>query len=319
MQEIITPKEKLLAIFNTFKSTVTENNLTTLDAVQDGIACIEISLSYLDKDIDIAIMNIKNAITHLASINIHDEESYAATIVNLIIKDLNDFLDLKIIEFKVTPYDLIQKALVDMEAIKTTNSSKDILAKVKNCTRDALKNIRETNIPAAVKWLEEAIKYIDKIIVLPSSNNDMFEIAKRLNKVLSELSGKALDEYYTQTCTETYKFMPKSQRGIYNKYIVRRADGSDKPGGKHSGCKIFALDLDHDPYAYSAIIAYAQACKEQYPALAIDLFRQAKAMIDTGLVPESSIVQDLRDMIRTGAHKAELYHEKRQPKDHDIQ
>lgn len=60
-------------------------------------------------------------------------------------------------------------------------------------------------------------------------------------------------------------------RGLYNKFIVERTDGSSEPGGKHHGCEYFVLDLDHDKFAVPALLAYASACGAEYPALATDL------------------------------------------------
>ena len=61
------------------------------------------------------------------------------------------------------------------------------------------------------------------------------------------------------------------QQGLHQKFIVRRADGSDNPGGKHFGCRHFVLDVDHDPYAIPALSAYARACQATHPFLAEDL------------------------------------------------
>ena len=63
----------------------------------------------------------------------------------------------------------------------------------------------------------------------------------------------------------------KKALGLYHKFDVRRADGTDAPGGKHDGCSYFVLDLTHDPHAIPALRAYAKACRAEYPLLAIDL------------------------------------------------
>lgn len=55
--------------------------------------------------------------------------------------------------------------------------------------------------------------------------------------------------------------LPNTEQGMYLKYHVYRADGTDRPGGKHHGCQLFVLDVTHDPYAKAALQAYAQACK----------------------------------------------------------
>lgn len=61
------------------------------------------------------------------------------------------------------------------------------------------------------------------------------------------------------------------QRGIYNKFSVRRTDGKDAPGLKHDGCAYFVLDVNHDPFALQALRAYAKACKTERPTLARDI------------------------------------------------
>lgn len=65
--------------------------------------------------------------------------------------------------------------------------------------------------------------------------------------------------------------MGDRSRGLYNKFEVRRVDGSSEPGGKHHGCDYFVLDLTHDPHAAAAIAAYADSCEAEYPLLAADL------------------------------------------------
>jgi hypothetical protein len=65
--------------------------------------------------------------------------------------------------------------------------------------------------------------------------------------------------------------------GVYRKFVVERADGSSKPGGKHERCDYFVLDWKHDPFAIPAARAYADACEAKYPALAADLRARADA------------------------------------------
>lgn len=67
------------------------------------------------------------------------------------------------------------------------------------------------------------------------------------------------------------KNTPREEQGLYRKYEVYRTDGQDAPGCKHHGCDLFILDLTHDPFALKAIQAYADACKDTYPALAKEL------------------------------------------------
>lgn len=67
------------------------------------------------------------------------------------------------------------------------------------------------------------------------------------------------------------KMEDKTKLGLFNKYNVTRADGTDAPGGKHHGCEYFVLDITHDPFALPAMKAYADACEKQYPKLARDL------------------------------------------------
>jgi hypothetical protein len=70
-----------------------------------------------------------------------------------------------------------------------------------------------------------------------------------------------------------------ANRGFYDKFIVKRTDGRDTAGEKHAGCAYFVLDLDHDPHAGPAILAYAQSCQESHPKLAADL-RPIAALIN---------------------------------------
>lgn len=63
----------------------------------------------------------------------------------------------------------------------------------------------------------------------------------------------------------------ENSRGIYNKFDVRRTDGSSEHGGKHHDCEYFVLDITHDPFAIPALSAYADSCEHDYPHLAHDL------------------------------------------------
>lgn len=50
-----------------------------------------------------------------------------------------------------------------------------------------------------------------------------------------------------------------------NKYFVAR---TKDPAGKHTGCFMFVLDIDHDIHARTALTAYALSCRDSYPKLA---------------------------------------------------
>lgn len=64
---------------------------------------------------------------------------------------------------------------------------------------------------------------------------------------------------------------PDQEQGIYQKYYVERVDGSSAPGGKHANDKYFVLNLTTDKFAKIAAVAYAIACREEYPELSKDL------------------------------------------------
>ncbi len=69
-------------------------------------------------------------------------------------------------------------------------------------------------------------------------------------------------------------------RGLYNKFRVTRVDGTHAVGQKHDACQYFVLDLTHDPYAFDAVQAYADACANEYPLLAVDLRRWILSMTE---------------------------------------
>lgn len=66
--------------------------------------------------------------------------------------------------------------------------------------------------------------------------------------------------------------------GMYEKFIVRRTDGTDGAGQKHEGCLYFVLDTTHDRFAIPALEAYAEACASEYPLLAADVRELAEKM-----------------------------------------
>ena len=57
------------------------------------------------------------------------------------------------------------------------------------------------------------------------------------------------------------------KRGLYGKYVVQKADGEQvDPKAVY-----FTLRVDTDKFAWVAIRAYAEACKDERPELAQDL------------------------------------------------
>lgn len=74
-----------------------------------------------------------------------------------------------------------------------------------------------------------------------------------------------------------------ADRGLYRKYEVNRTDGRDGPGEKHHGCAYFVLDLDHDPHALPALVAYAKSCHTEYPELRRDLIDEIHQRLSVGV------------------------------------
>ncbi len=65
-----------------------------------------------------------------------------------------------------------------------------------------------------------------------------------------------------------------ADRGLYNKFSkIERTDGRHLPGKKHSGCRYFVIDLDHDEFAQVVMMEYANQCQGEYPTLASDIIR----------------------------------------------
>lgn len=64
---------------------------------------------------------------------------------------------------------------------------------------------------------------------------------------------------------------PAEKQGLFNKFSVRRTDGSDQIGGKHQGCEYFVLDVKCDRFAKAALTAYADACKHDYLELSVNM------------------------------------------------
>ena len=60
---------------------------------------------------------------------------------------------------------------------------------------------------------------------------------------------------------------------LYNKYIVKRTDGADRPGERHAGCHYFVLDMDHDPAACAAMRCYADFYKDSHPEFYHEIMR----------------------------------------------
>ncbi|MBG6083166.1 hypothetical protein [Rubrivivax gelatinosus] len=102
---------------------------------------------------------------------------------------------------------------------------------------------------------------------------------------------------------------PAAARELFEKFEVRRLDGSDAPGGKHHGCDYVVLDLVHDRYAAAAMCAYAAACRETHPQLAADLVARFGERAHTAGVSPSAAPPSLGDGVSTQLLPPELSEE----------
>lgn len=60
--------------------------------------------------------------------------------------------------------------------------------------------------------------------------------------------------------------------GLFNKYVVSRQDGRDRPGEDKDNAEYFVLDVINDHFAWAALGTYAENCKYHYPELSRDLY-----------------------------------------------
>lgn len=112
---------------------------------------------------------------------------------------------------------------------------------------------------------------------------------EELQKFSSRPFNKKAFKFLENQATHILRHLPrKRKKGLYQKYVVHRTDGSDKKGGKHHGCKYFVLDLCCDPHAKAAIKAYADSCKNEYPKLAADLYAIWDAMTKVKCIKDSA-------------------------------
>jgi hypothetical protein len=88
---------------------------------------------------------------------------------------------------------------------------------------------------------------------------------------------------------------PAEAQGIFRKFVVKRTDGSDGPGGKHAGCEYFVLDITHDRHAPAALTAYAQSAMDTHPALAKDLV--SRYNLPTQAAPAPVALQGVPDKV----------------------
>jgi hypothetical protein len=72
-------------------------------------------------------------------------------------------------------------------------------------------------------------------------------------------------------CRPHAKMINDKHLGLYQKFIVKRSDGSHRKGRKHHECIYFVLDLVHDEFSGVALRAYLKACKRKFPMLARDI------------------------------------------------
>jgi len=94
---------------------------------------------------------------------------------------------------------------------------------------------------------------------------------KNSSEHLDELAMLASHLHIARRLRERAASDPERDRGLYEKYVVQRADGSTGEGRKHEHCRHFVLDVDHDPIAVPCLSLYADICQMSYPQLARDL------------------------------------------------
>lgn len=92
--------------------------------------------------------------------------------------------------------------------------------------------------------------------------------------------------------------MGDKTKGIHGKFYVERTDGRDGPGEKHENCDYYVLDLQHDKYAQDALIAYAKACRYEYPQLAQDIEDALPVPLKVGLAVQVCNAEGT--VVRTG-------------------
>jgi hypothetical protein len=69
------------------------------------------------------------------------------------------------------------------------------------------------------------------------------------------------------------------REGLYQKFWVRRTDGSSAEGSRHAKCDYLVLDFVHDKFAVAAALAYADACAQEHPELATDIRARARTAL----------------------------------------
>lgn len=94
---------------------------------------------------------------------------------------------------------------------------------------------------------------------------------------------------------------PDRERGLYNKYIVKRADGRADDGADY-----FVLRLDKPGAARKAMAAYVDAVEAEYPLLAHDL--RVKYKICKGLMLPSMVWARVCDAVQAAGYGAHLRH-----------
>ena len=101
-------------------------------------------------------------------------------------------------------------------------------------------------------------------------DNDSFQNTR---KELIDYLAEVIDDADKSGAAEEREIepAPQSTRGLYEKFSIVRNDGESDPGKKHHGCRYFVLDMDHDPHAAPAMLAYAHSCKHDYPKLSADI------------------------------------------------
>jgi len=58
---------------------------------------------------------------------------------------------------------------------------------------------------------------------------------------------------------------------VYEKYLVSRVDGRDTPGRDKENARYYVMDWVNDPYAWLAMLYYANIIEDKYPQLAVDI------------------------------------------------
>lgn len=177
---------------------------------------------------------------------------------NTLVLDNGQIIAMTIEEWKalVSKYDRVEKDPV-------TNG----------CTLHGLKGRTplERLVPREPSMVQERMRVSESKPTNPLMNNRNLEIMREIHY---HGYAEGFGEMFSHPYLAPIHREAAAEKGLFDKYYIRRTDEQDAPGCRHDNCELFVMDITHDIHAQDAMLFYARQVAAIKPQLALDIMEK---------------------------------------------